>query len=125
MSLFEALTDPDHPQFVQQARYYQIKSAHEIAQCLRVHRQAYGLKHIPSQMADATQTGLRILAYHMEDNDESRQAFAELCRFGMALSHSFKQTADVVHEIRNSALQQNLRLPPEAIAILDDKGYES
>jgi hypothetical protein len=119
------LNDPGHPQFVQQARFYQTKSAHELAQCLQVHRQAYGLKHIPSQMADATQTGLRVLLRHMEDGDESKQAFAELCRFGVALSYRSQQTANLLNEIRNSVLQQNIRLPPEAIAILDDKGYES
>jgi hypothetical protein len=123
VSLFEELNDPNQPQFAQQARYYQTKSACEMAQCFRVHRQAYGLKYIPSEMADATQIGLQVLAHQMEDSDESRQAFMELCRFGMALSYTLKQTANVVHEIRNSAVQ--LQLPAEAIAILEDKGYES
>jgi hypothetical protein len=123
VSLFEELNDPNQPQFAQQARYYQTKSAYEMAQCFRVHRQAYGLKYIPSEMADATQRGLQVLAHQIQDSDESRQAFMELCRFGMAFSYTLKQTANVVHEIRNSAVQ--LQLPAEAIAILEDKGYES
>lgn len=114
------LKDPHQPESVRDARYYQVKSAEETAQCLRIHRQSYGLKHIPSQVADAVQTGLRILVHELEERDESRQAFAELCRFGTALSRRFKQTADVIHEIRKKALHLSVRLPPEAIAIFDD-----
>ncbi|KAJ5402481.1 Transcription factor [Penicillium crustosum] len=118
--LFEMLKDPHQPESVRDARYYQVKSAEETAQCLRTHRQSYGLKHISSQIIDAVQTGLRILVHQLEESDESRQAFAELCRFGTALSHRFKQTGDVIHEIRKNALHLGVRLPPEAIAIFDD-----
>ncbi|KAJ5483228.1 hypothetical protein N7530_002474 [Penicillium desertorum] len=118
--LFEILNDPHQPQSVRQARFYQVKSVEETAQCLRIHRQSYGLKHIPSQIVDAIQTGLRILVPQLEESDESRQAFAELCRFGTALSHRFKQTADVIHEIRKNALHLGVRLPSEVIAIFDD-----
>ncbi|KAJ5963790.1 Transcription factor [Penicillium vulpinum] len=118
--LFEILNDPHQPQVVRQAQFYQVKAAEEMAQCLRIHRQSYGLKHIPSQIVDAVQTGLRILVHQLEESEESRQAFAELCRFGTALSHRFKQTADAIHEIRKNALHLNIQLPPEAIAIFDD-----
>ncbi|KAJ5705147.1 hypothetical protein N7536_000836 [Penicillium majusculum] len=118
--LFEMLKDPHQPQSVRDARYYQVKSAEETAQCLRIHRQSYGLKHISSQIVDAVQTGLRILVHQLEESDESRQAFAELCRFGTALSHRFKHTADVIHEVRKNALHLGVRLSPEAIAIFDD-----
>jgi hypothetical protein len=118
--LFEILNDPQHPQSVRQARFYQVKSVEETAQCLRIHRQSYGLKHIPSQIVDAIQTGLQILVPQLEESDESRQAFAELCRFGTALSHRFKQTADMIHEIRKNALHLGVRLPSEVIAIFDD-----
>ncbi|KUM60128.1 hypothetical protein ACN42_g7010 [Penicillium freii] len=118
--LFEMLKDPHQPGSVRHAWYYQVKSAEETAQCLRIHRQSYGFKHIPSQVVDAVQTGLRILVRELEESDESRQAFSELCRFGTALSYRFKQTADVLHEIRKNALQLSIRLPPEAIAIFDD-----
>ncbi|KXG54107.1 Transcription factor [Penicillium griseofulvum] len=118
--LFEILNDPNQPQFVRQARYYQVKSAQETAQCLRVHRLSYGLKHIPSQIVDAVQLSIRILVHQLEESDESRKAFAELCQFGTALSHRFKQTSDVIHEIRKNAMHLRLRLPPEVNAIFDD-----
>jgi hypothetical protein len=56
----------------------------------------------------------------LEESDESRKAFAELCQFGTALSHRFKQTSDVIHEIRKNAMHLRLRLPPEVNAIFDD-----
>lgn len=118
--LFESLSDVHQPQFFRQVKYYQLKSAVETAQCLQIHRQSYGLKHIPSEIVKATQTGLRNLVHPWEDSDEIRQAFIEFCRFGRALGHRFKQTADVIQEIRKTAMRQGLQLPPEAIAILDD-----
>ncbi|KAJ5747544.1 uncharacterized protein N7511_009240 [Penicillium nucicola] len=120
MSLFDILNDPHQPQLVQQAQYYQMKSAEEMAQCLRIHREAYGLKHIPSRMVDATQTGLQILACQMNDNEELRQAFVEFSRFGAALGKRFQRTADTIHEISAQALNQNLKLPSEAVALLND-----
>jgi hypothetical protein len=124
MSLFDLLNDPSQPRLVKQARYYQVKSAEEMAQCFRIYRESYGLKHIPSQMVDATQTGLRILACQLDDSDESRQAFVELSRFGTALSKRFKRTADTIHEIRAQALRRNLKLPSEAVALFDDPNWE-
>ncbi|KGO76941.1 Transcription factor, fungi [Penicillium italicum] len=118
--LFESLKDPHDPRYVRQAQFYQVKAVEEMAQCLHSHRQSYGLKHIPSQIVDAIKTGLRILVHELEGSDQSRQAFAELCRFGTALSNRVKQTANVIHEVRKSALHLGVRLPPEVIAILDD-----
>jgi hypothetical protein len=120
MSLFDILNDLSKPLLVQQARYYQTKSAHEMTQCLRIYRESYGLKHIPSQMIDATHTGLRILACQLGDSDESTQAFVELSRFGAALGKRFKRTADAIQGIRAQALRQNFQLPPEAVALFDD-----
>ncbi|OQE41917.1 hypothetical protein PENCOP_c004G06245 [Penicillium coprophilum] len=120
INLIEILKYPHQPHFVLQAQFYQTKAAEETAQCLRIHHQSYGLKHIPSQIVDAVQTGLRILVHRLEESDESKQAFTELCRFGTALSHRFKHIAEVINEIRKKALHLNLRLPPEAIAIFDD-----
>lgn len=94
-----------------------------MAECLRAHRRAYSLKHIPSQMGSAVQIGLRVLARHSDDSDESRQAFAELCRFGMSLSYKHKETAKVMKDIRVKGLQHNLRLPHEIVEILEGKGY--
>lgn len=125
MLLFEVLDGSTQPQFAQQARFYQTKSAHEMAQCLQIHRRSYDLKHIPSQMVSATQIGLRVTIRHLEESDESRQAFAELCRFGMSLGSKYQEIANVIREIRTDAMQQNLHLPHGIVAILDDKGYES
>ncbi|CAI7566583.1 unnamed protein product [Penicillium glandicola] len=118
--LFDILNDPHQPESFPHAEFHQVNSAHETAECLRIHRQSYGLKHIPSELVDAIQTGLRILLHQVEKSDQSRQAFVELCRFGTALGHRFKQTAETIQEIRKNALQLNLQLPPEAIAIFDD-----
>lgn len=114
------MKDPNQPELVRQAHLFQVKYVEETAQCLHIHRQSYGLKHIPSQIVDAIQTGLRVLVSQLEERDESKEAFVELCRFGAALSHRFKQTADVIQEIRKNALHLSVRLPPEAIAIFDD-----
>lgn len=117
--LFEVFNDPREPQFAQQVQFYQARSAEQTAHCLRIHRQSYGLRHIPIQVVDAVQTGLRILVHQLERSDESRQAFTELCRFGMALSHRFKQTADVIHEIRRNVQHRSIRLPPDVVVLFD------
>ncbi|KAK4867685.1 hypothetical protein LT330_001195 [Penicillium expansum] len=118
--LFEGLKDPHEPQYVRQAQFYQVKAVEEMANCLRIHRQSYGLNHIPSQIVDAIQAGLRISVHQLEESDQTRQAFTELCRFGTALSHRFKQTADVIHEVRRVALHLDVQLPAEVIEIFDD-----
>ncbi|KAJ5143825.1 Transcription factor [Penicillium bovifimosum] len=117
--LFEILKDHPQAEYSQKAQYYQVTSLVETARCLRIHRQKYGLKHIPTEMVDATHTGLCILAYQLDHGDEAKQAFIELCQFGMALSQRFKPTADVIRAIRKRALNQSLRLPSEAIEIFD------
>lgn len=70
-----------------------------MAECLRVHRRSYGLKHIPSQMVSATQIALRVMAQHLETTEEFRDAFAELCDFAIALSEKYKETAAVISDI--------------------------
>lgn len=117
--LFGILNDPYQSNFGRQTKHYQVQAAVETAQSLRVHRQSYGTKHIPNEMVTAIQTGLRILVHQLEDSEEIRQAFVEFCRFGTALGHRFKQTADTIHEIKKSALRQGIQLPAEAIAIFD------
>ncbi|CAG8376373.1 unnamed protein product [Penicillium salamii] len=123
ISLFEIVNGPAEPRLTQEVQYYQTRSAYEMAECLRAHRRAYSLKHIPSQMGSAVQIGLRVLARHSDDSDESRQAFAELCRFGMSLSYKHKETAKVMKDIRVKGLQHNLRLPHEIVEIPEGKGY--
>ncbi|KAJ5324749.1 Transcription factor [Penicillium atrosanguineum] len=90
----------------------------EMAQCFRIHRQAYGLKYIPSQVVDAVQSSLRILVHQLEI-EEVRHAFVEFCRFGMAMSRTFTPTADAIYAIQSLAQRGVVMLPPEAIAILE------
>jgi len=94
------------------------QQAKEMAHCLCIHRQSYGLKYIPSQVVDAVQSSLRVLVRQL-DSEEARHAFIEFCRFGMAMSHTFKPTADAIHAIRSLAQRGVVKLPMEAIAILD------
>lgn len=120
MDLLETLIDRDQegvmtPHLRQTWR----EQAEEMAECLRVHRQSYGLKHIPSQVIDAVQTALRVLVHQLDDSDDTRNAFTELCRFGIALSQKFQPTAETVHAIQLLAQRGAVRLPTEAIAILE------
>lgn len=94
------------------------RQAEEMAQCLRIHRQAYGLKYIPSQVVDTIQSSLRVLV-HQIDSEEAGHAFIEFCRFGMAMSRTFKPIAEAIHAIQSLAQRGVVRLPTEAIAILD------
>jgi hypothetical protein len=91
----------------------------EMAQCLRIHRQCYGIKHIPSQLADAVQAALRVLVHRLEDLGEAKQAFIELCRFGVAMSQKFRSTAETIQTIQSLSSQGSVVLPRQAIAILD------
>lgn len=100
------------------------KSALQMAQTLFKQRQSYGLRHIPSQMVDATQTGLVALVHRLEDSDENRMAFVELCRFGTILSERFRSMATTVSHIRSMAQSREIVLPPEAVAILKDPDPE-
>ena len=120
MDMLEKLIDRDEegamtPDLRQRWR----AQAVEMARCLRVHRQSYGLKYVPSQVADAVQTALRVLVHQLDDTDDSRNAFTELCRFGTALSQKFQSTAETVQAIQLLAQQGAVKLPSEAIAILD------
>ncbi|CAG8020178.1 unnamed protein product [Penicillium olsonii] len=128
ITLFEMFNDPAHPQFAQEAQDHQTRSAHEMAQCLRLHRRSYGTKHVPSQMVSATQAALRVMICHFDISDESMQAFAELSLFGTTFGYKYKETASAMREIRTKVTQENIRLPDDIITILGgpgDKGYDS
>lgn len=117
MHLIEMLIERDH----QSSNATQLQStwfvqAEEMAHCLRIHRQSYGTKHIPSHLTDAVQAALRILVHHI---DEKQQIFIEICRFGIALGQKFKPTAETIQTIQSLANRGSVKLPREAIAILD------
>lgn len=119
MALLEMLMERDQQNTVApKLRQTWCQQAKEMAQCLQIFRQSYGLKHIPSQVVDAISRGMRVLV-HQLDNDEAKHAFIEFCRFAMALSQRFKPSAGTVHAIQSLAQRGVVRLPTEAIAILD------
>lgn len=92
MCLVESLMGVDKQRtMAKQLQQIWSDQALEMAQLLRIHRQSYGLKHVPSQVADAVQTALRVLVYQLEHSYKVRQALTEFLRFGMALSKSSNQ----------------------------------
>ncbi|KAJ5974241.1 hypothetical protein N7481_011451 [Penicillium waksmanii] len=121
MHLIELLVERDYQSSktsqLQETWLAQVK---EMAQCLRIHRQSYGIKHIPSQVADAVQGALRVLVHRLEDLGEAKQAFIELCRFGVAMGQRFKSTAETIQTIQSLSSRGSVMLPKQAIAILND-----
>lgn len=119
MTLLEMLMERDQQDTVTcKLRHTWYQQAKEIAQCLRIFRQSYGLRHIPSQVVDAISRGMRVLVHQLH-SDEAEHVFIEFCRFAMALSQRFKPSAGTVHAIQSLAQRGVVRLPAEAITILD------
>lgn len=120
MHLIEMLIERDYKldqtAQLQQSWFSQVE---EMAQCLRIHRQIYGIKHAPSQFADSVQAALRVLVHHLEYSSETEKAFMEICRFGVALGQKFKSTAEAIQDIQYLAGQDTVTLPRQALAILD------
>lgn len=120
MHLIEMLVERDYQSSktaqLQKSWFAQVE---EMAQCLRIHRQCYGIKHTPSQLADAVQAALRVLVHRLEDLGEAKQAFIELCRFGVAMSQKFRSTAETIQTVQSLSSQGSVVLPRQAIAILD------
>jgi hypothetical protein len=120
MHLIEMLVERDYQSSktaqLQKSWFAQVE---EMAQCLRIHRQCYGIKHIPSQLADAVQAALRVLVHRLEDLGEAKQAFIVLCRFGVAMSQKFRSTAETIQTVQSLSSQGSVVLPRQAIAILD------
>lgn len=119
MTLLEMLMERDQQDTVApKLRQTWFQQATEMAQCLRVFRQSYGLKHIPSQVVDAISRAMRVLVHQLH-SDEAEHVFIEFCRFAVALSQRFKPSASTVHAIQSLAQRGVVRLPSEAIATLD------
>ncbi|KAJ5176089.1 uncharacterized protein N7482_001966 [Penicillium canariense] len=120
MNLVERLIDRDQEGAMsQQLQRTWCEQAEGMAECLRIHRQSYGLKHVPSQVADAVQTALRTLVHQLDVTGNAKHAFIELCRFGIVLSQKFQPTAETVRAIQLLSQRGAVRLPTEAVAILD------
>lgn len=91
----------------------------ELTQCLHLYRVSYGLRQIPSQLVIVVQSALHALVYQLEDTNEARCAFIELCHIAMGLRKRFKPIADSVNTILSLSRRGAARLPVEGIAILD------
>lgn len=118
MNLLEMLIErDDQGSMSNQLRQTWCQQAGEMAQCLYIHRQTFGLKQIPSQVVDAIQNTLGMLVYRLDSN-EARHAFTELCRFGMTLSHKLKPTAETIYKIQSLYHRGTVKIPFEAVEIL-------
>ena len=112
------------PAQIEQARLAQLQSANQIAHCLRIHHESYGLRHVPRLMLGPTNRSALALLAALAD-EELKESFIELCRFLVAFSKRFSQAQAMIHMIEKTARQMNIALPPEAIAVLDHKELET
>ncbi|KAI9038443.1 putative C6 transcription factor [Aspergillus affinis] len=112
------------PAQIEQARLAQLQSANQIAHCLRIHHESYGLRHVPRLMLGPTNRGALALLAALED-EELKESFIELCRFLVAFSKRFSQAQAMIHMIEKRARQMKIALPPEAVAVLDHKELET
>lgn len=119
MCLVESLIERDQQRsMANRLQQTWFEQAVEMAQCLRFYRQSYGLKHVPSQVADAVRTALQVLVHQLDHSREVRQAFMEILRFVVALSQKFKPAADAVHAVQILSQRGAVMLPTEAVVIL-------
>ncbi|KAJ5098565.1 hypothetical protein N7532_005566 [Penicillium argentinense] len=79
MNLLEMLMERDQQSsMINQLRQTWCQQAEEMAQCLHIYRQSFGLRHIPSQVVDAVQTALPVLVHRLEDADDNRGVYRTL-----------------------------------------------
>ena len=109
---------------LERAQSIQFQAAREIADFLRIHRESYGLRQIPRQFLDPTNSGAISLLTDL-DVDESKEAFVELCRFLVAFSKRCLPAKAMLKNIELTALRKNATLPPDALAVMDHRELES
>ncbi|PWY73678.1 C6 transcription factor [Aspergillus heteromorphus CBS 117.55] len=112
-----------HPSEFEQAKQKQLQSAKEIVQYLRLYHESYGLRQIPRQILEPTNSSLLVLLGL--DDDDSKDAFVELCRFMVAFSKRLALAKEMLRNLEGIVRSARLRLPPEAVAVLDHKGLET
>ena len=118
MKLLETLSERDEQGSMMDEFHQEwYRCIEDLAECLCAYRRLWGLKYIPSQVADIVQTTLETLVHRLEEKEAS-VASIELCRFGVNLSHKFKPTADIVRKIGLQSRQKAVKLPSEALEIL-------
>ncbi|KAJ5273065.1 hypothetical protein N7478_008190 [Penicillium angulare] len=121
INLYEALIERDDGESMAlQLRQGWREHTKELTQCLHLYRVSYALGQIPSQLVGVVQSALHALVYQLDDSNEARHAFIELCHLAMSLRKRFKSIADSINIILSLAQHGTARLPVEAIAILDD-----
>jgi hypothetical protein len=102
----------------------QTRSAEETAECLRVHRQSYGIRYIPRQMVGAIRFGLLVLVHQLATREEAREPFLELWRFGTAIDNRFEPIAETVRQIRLMVQSGVVEIPAEVVEISDPEHGE-
>ncbi|KAB8073485.1 hypothetical protein BDV29DRAFT_191736 [Aspergillus leporis] len=120
---FEAIS---HPSQVGQARFIRLQSAKHIADYLALYHEAYGLRHVPSQMLEPTSASAIVLLATLEDcDDDLKNGFIELCRFLVSFSKRFPLAKDMIANLESTAESSCVKLPAEAAAVLDHRDLES
>lgn len=117
-SLFLEQLGGTSPSWSGQARRTRIQSAKQIATYLRVQWQSYGPKQIPCDMVDAVYVALLALLVDLDD-DESIEAFVELCRFLGAFRQRLQRADNMIQKLEGTAKESKIKLPPKAVSILE------
>lgn len=115
---YKGLGGPSHLAWFEQSRLASLQSAKDISQCFSILRLSYGYKRMPSHMLEAAATSLLVVMSDLT-NEESRNAFFELCRIVLVFSKRLKQAKRVIPSILSIAQQSEIILPPEAVLILE------
>ncbi|OJJ76189.1 hypothetical protein ASPBRDRAFT_192355 [Aspergillus brasiliensis CBS 101740] len=113
-----------HPSEFEQARSNQLRSAKQVVHCLRSYHESYGLRQIPRQILEPTNTSLIVFLGALNE-DDSKDAFVELCRFLVAFSKRFALAKEMLRNLESIVQSSRLTLPPEAVAVLDHRGQET
>ncbi|KAE8146034.1 hypothetical protein BDV25DRAFT_133262 [Aspergillus avenaceus] len=120
---FEPMSRQAH---VDQAKFIRLQSAKRIADYLLLYHESYGLEQVPRQLLEPTHvSSLILLTVLKESNDELKEAFAELCRFLVAFGKRFTLAGGMVANVEATARSFELKLPPEAAAVLAHRDMES
>ncbi|GES58297.1 C6 transcription factor [Aspergillus terreus] len=107
-----------------QMRLLQVRSAKQIARCLRMHRELYGLRQFSGQVLEPICSSASVLMGALGD-DGIEGPFVEVCRCLVAFSKRFPVGKAMIHEIESMARRSGIRLPPEAVAVLDHRELAS
>ncbi|PYH99633.1 C6 transcription factor [Aspergillus ellipticus CBS 707.79] len=130
MSLFRFFLEHEHfwpashPSEFEQAKLSQLRSAKQVVQYLRLFHESYGLRQIPRQILEPANSSLLVFLGTLDD-DDSKDAFVELCRFMAAFSKRFALAKEMLRNLEGIVRSSRIRLPAEAVAVLDHKGLET